>query len=1297
MKFCRQRTGLVCALFFLTGGFIEAADEIKWPLGTKEVRSIPARRSSPERYPKGTGLEGVAVASNEPVLVILVEFSDQLGTSFSTQWANRYFGTSRSVRHYYHEVSYYQSGVRGLDLFPAYENHGAPNDGVVGWVQIAWNDTLGNPKTVHPWNFYGPNWEVLGGGRVMDSVAKAAVLAADGYVDFSAYDQNSDGYISSRELHISIILAGYFDMGSGTPGPMTRGYRFADQYGVTVDGVTVLRWSIPGDSNSGGFMMDGELDWQQTAVTYDDSLVQVGPLCHEMGHDLGLPDLYDTDPNNGTSSGVGEWCLMGTGCWLSYAVPWGNSPAHLCAWCKERLGWIAPMVIQSDTNGVYVLRIEDNPYALKVWTDGDPGQEYFLVSNRQNYGYDSTLVSVGGGTASGLLIWHIDTLVISQNLYSNTVNADETHKGVDLECADQVLPGHVPDADHLDSYINQGDNNDPFYSGNNDHFGRYGSTIPDSRDYGDSDSYVDISNIGSSGYTINCDVKVASPPSVVSTYPSRNARNVPLNASISVEFDKDMDPTSFTTSTFKVHASNSGFKYGVLSYNSATKTATFDPSSDFLPGERITVILTGGIRSSSGAQIDGYIWHFTADVVGACTGTFQDTFSFFNIVEGVCTGDFDRDGFVDVAMVLSGYDSLIVWFNNGDGFFSPVGYPGGVYPRHIYSVDVDSDNDLDLVVSASGHYVNDGGVFIYKNNGFGDFTGPTYLFYGNLPGNIAIIDLEADGDLDFLITNGYYANYHVFVYRNDGYGNYTAGEWISTGSGGMLVSGDFNEDGYEDFGMLRSFDSVPVDSISIVLNDGTGVFPQNPTLHTYPLSDRPCSGYCADFNGDGHLDIAACHVLADTVALLMNDGNANFSGPYKYGAKSMAFCISGGDFDNDGDVDLVLTSDTYSEKILYVIFNQGDGSFTGGTSYDLGNLRAFSVTTADLDNDGDLDLVSPRIFFNENLPLQYIRGDANADGSFNVSDAVYVKNNLSPQPQGRCLRASDANASNSVNISDAAYIISHLSPQPDFPPPFPDCGSIPTDTLECDTFLPCGWPSRESYSEFDSTRAVFLIDVPQKTGDSTIIPVYVLANVPIAAFQFTIEHGKETGIYITDRKTVSKLFDEFRAYALPGAIQVIAMKSWAPGYDGVERNYLKPGKHEIAKIIVHGEVPHFAVKEAIYSDIYGFSIYPSIEIVDHRDEEIHGRLLELKVNRSLFNDNIEITYILPRTGNAKLYVFDPAGRKLRTFVEGFKKAGIHKIRWNGTDSASRKLGSGVYILYLESEGTKLMRKVVILK
>jgi len=195
----------------------------------------------------------------------------------------------------------------------------------------------------------------------------------------------------------------------------------------------------------------------------------------------------------------------------------------------------------------------------------------------------------------------------------------------------------------------------------------------------------------------------------------------------------------------------------------------------------------------------------------------------------------------------------------------------------------------------------------------------------------------------------------------------------------------------------------------------------------------------------------------------MNDGNANFSGPYKYGAKSMAFCISGGDFDNDGDVDLVLTSDNYSERILYVIFNQGDGSFTGGTSYDLGNLRSFCVTSADLDNDGDLDLVSPKIFFNENLPMAYTRGDANASGGKpNVVDASYVLSHILPYPVFPCMRSADADANQGVNIVDASYILSHILPNPDFPSPnWPDtCGNVVTDTLPCDSFPPCGYYGR---------------------------------------------------------------------------------------------------------------------------------------------------------------------------------------------------------------------------------------------
>ncbi|TLZ85456.1 MAG: protease, partial [Methanobacteriota archaeon] len=58
----------------------------------------------------------------------------------------------------------------------------------------------------------------------------------------------------------------------------------------------------------------------------------IGTVAHEFGHDLGLPDLYDTD---GSSAGAGIWDIMSLGSWNG--APAGSSPAHMSAWSLLRL------------------------------------------------------------------------------------------------------------------------------------------------------------------------------------------------------------------------------------------------------------------------------------------------------------------------------------------------------------------------------------------------------------------------------------------------------------------------------------------------------------------------------------------------------------------------------------------------------------------------------------------------------------------------------------------------------------------------------------------------------------------------------------------------------------------------------------------------------------------------------------------------------------------------------------------------------------------------------------------------
>ena len=65
----------------------------------------------------------------------------------------------------------------------------------------------------------------------------------------------------------------------------------------------------------------------------------MGVVCHEFGHQLGLPDLCDTNGDEGgTSQGVGAWDVMGTGVWNFN----GFCPAGLSAWSRIFLGVIGP-------------------------------------------------------------------------------------------------------------------------------------------------------------------------------------------------------------------------------------------------------------------------------------------------------------------------------------------------------------------------------------------------------------------------------------------------------------------------------------------------------------------------------------------------------------------------------------------------------------------------------------------------------------------------------------------------------------------------------------------------------------------------------------------------------------------------------------------------------------------------------------------------------------------------------------------------------------------------------------------
>ena len=415
----------------------------------------------------------------QPMLVLLVDFTDRspVGTT-AYDWREQIFGNSNSVTHYYKEVSYDK-----FNFTPAAESHGTPNDGIVGWLHVPY---------AHPNSGWTP-------GTPDQQLAKDAILAADTYVDFAAFDGNSDGYISRDELHLVLVVAGYeagyYQADAPACTPSIRGTAWSLDGTVSppvVDGKTILSWS-----GGGGYTQFGE--WHCHLSDTPGHAATLGIMVHEIGHDLDWPDLYDADYS---SIGVGYWSVMGHGMWLYTGSYLGDSPAHPDVWSKWYQGWLTPVKVSGSVEGASIPQIETTPMAYQLLDN--PGGidwyfnnrfgtgEYFLVENRQKVGYDAGL------PGCGLLIWHID----ETRPYDNTANADESRKLVDLEEADG--------RNDLDHNTNWGDSGDP-YPGDSSNRTFDDASTPNSRLYSGMPSKVSVTDISDAGATMTADMAAPTP------------------------------------------------------------------------------------------------------------------------------------------------------------------------------------------------------------------------------------------------------------------------------------------------------------------------------------------------------------------------------------------------------------------------------------------------------------------------------------------------------------------------------------------------------------------------------------------------------------------------------------------------------------------------------------------------------------------------------------------------------------------------------------------------------------------
>ena len=211
------------------------------------------------------------------------------------------------------------------------------------------------------------------------------------------------------------------------------------------------------------------------------SIIEIGVFAHEFGHIFGLPDLYDTD---GSSEGIGNWCLMAAGSWGGNGSS-PETPVHMSAWVKKQLGWVTPINFTSFQDALSMPNVEENPIIYRMWRDGTMTNQYFLIENRQRIGFDVNIYD------SGFLIYHVDD--------SQGSNQNEDHYKVDVEQADGFR--------HLNNGQNRGDAGDPFL-GSSQNMRFDWDTNPNSKDYTFQNTIVSIRNIYENGEMMVGDFEV---------------------------------------------------------------------------------------------------------------------------------------------------------------------------------------------------------------------------------------------------------------------------------------------------------------------------------------------------------------------------------------------------------------------------------------------------------------------------------------------------------------------------------------------------------------------------------------------------------------------------------------------------------------------------------------------------------------------------------------------------------------------------------------------------------------------
>ena len=336
-------------------------------------------------------------------------------------------------------------------------------------------------------------------------------------------------------------------------------------------------------------------------------------------------------------------------------------------------------------------------------------------------------------------------------------------------------------------------------------------------------------------------------------------------------------------------------------------TITYPSTTDFC----LKLVAVGDVNSDNRSDVvtADYDTHTISVLLGDGSGNFANLSVMSTGDESLQTslglGDFNNDGWLDIAITTFGTINIGIFLGYGNGEFQPlITYDTGYYSMPIALVIGDANND--------------GRLDIFVLDQFAE-TVCVFLGYGN--GNLSPPTIHEIGDYSQVVS---------------------------------IIVTDFNNDGRLDFAVAK----LAAENVGVLFGWGNGTFHSERILSTGTYT-HPMSLAAAGLNNDGNMDIAVGNTLdrEEHILILLGDGTGNFSNHGKYitQSNSLIYSLLVTDFGNDGLLDIAMVS--RSTKEIGIFFGYGDGTFSSQTNYPTGNnSNPMSIAAADFNNDSLTDL-----------------------------------------------------------------------------------------------------------------------------------------------------------------------------------------------------------------------------------------------------------------------------------------------------------------------------------------------------